>query len=116
LFRLALLRAGRLEAALFVADQPFAPALDWLKACFAEPKVAAADRRALLAGSPRTGSADQGSIVCVCFQVGVKRIREAMASGASSPQDIGRMLKAGTNCGSCLPEIRSMLATAPAPG
>jgi assimilatory nitrate reductase catalytic subunit len=115
LYRLALLRGGRLEAVLFVSDRPFSPALDWLKGCFAEPKVAAADRRALLAGTPRSGLADQGSIVCVCFQVGVKRIREAMAAGAANPQEIGRMLKAGTNCGSCLPEIRSMLASAPTP-
>jgi assimilatory nitrate reductase catalytic subunit len=110
MFRLALLRRGRLEAVLFVADRPFSPTLDWLKTTFAQDPLPAADRRALLAGSPRSGGADQGAIICVCFQVGVRRIREAMTAGAATPQEIGRLLKAGTNCGSCLPEIRSLLS------
>ena len=38
------------------------------------------------------------------------RIREAMAAGAATPQEIGRLLKAGTNCGSCLPEIQNIIA------
>jgi assimilatory nitrate reductase catalytic subunit len=111
MFRLAHLRQGRLEAVLLVGREPDMPALDWLRASFAQARISAADRRALLAGSPRS-SADQGRVVCVCFQVGVQRIREAMAAGAASPQDIGRLLRAGTNCGSCLPEIRGLLAAA----
>ena len=43
-------------------------------------------------------------------------IRETMAAGAATPQEIGRLLKAGTNCGSCLPEIRSLFAAQPVAG
>jgi assimilatory nitrate reductase catalytic subunit len=118
LFRLALLKRGRLEAVLFAADRPFSPALDWLKAQFEERAVSAPSRRAILAGSPGAGGRDQGAIVCICFQVGMRRICEAVAAGAATPQEIGKLLRAGTNCGSCLPEIRGLIAArteAPAP-
>jgi assimilatory nitrate reductase catalytic subunit len=110
MFRLALLRKGRLEAVLLAGREPHMPSLEWLKTNFEQALISPNDRRALLAGSPRSGAADQGHIVCVCFQVGVSRIREAMAAGAATPQEIGRLLRAGTNCGSCLPEIRSLLS------
>ena len=110
MFRLALLRKGRLEAVMLAGQEPHVPSLDWLKTNFEQALIPSATRRALLAGGPGSGAADQGHIVCVCFQVGVQRIREAMAAGAATPQDIGRLLRAGTNCGSCLPEIRGLLS------
>jgi assimilatory nitrate reductase catalytic subunit len=48
-------------------------------------------------------------VVCACFEVGLQTIREAMVSrSAASVEDIGRALRAGTKCGSCLPELRSL--------
>ena len=44
--------------------------------------------------------------LCACFGVGLQAIRAAFAAGATSAEEIGLRLKAGTNCGSCLPEIR----------
>lgn len=52
---------------------------------------------------------EEGPIVCVCFQVGARRI-EAAAAGNGSVETIGRQLGAGTNCGSCIPEIRRLIA------
>jgi assimilatory nitrate reductase catalytic subunit len=50
------------------------------------------------------------AIVCACFQVGLETVRQAVASGASrSVEDIGRALGAGTNCGSCLPELKRIV-------
>jgi assimilatory nitrate reductase catalytic subunit len=49
-------------------------------------------------------------VVCACFQVGLDAVREAVASGgATSVGDIGRTLRAGTNCGSCLPELKRII-------
>jgi assimilatory nitrate reductase catalytic subunit len=49
-------------------------------------------------------------VVCACFQVGREAVREAVASGgASCVADIGRTLRAGTNCGSCLPELKRII-------
>jgi assimilatory nitrate reductase catalytic subunit len=31
---------------------------------------------------------------------------------ATTPEDIGRTLRAGTNCGSCIPELRRIIAEA----
>ena len=42
-------------------------------------------------------------------------IRHAIASGqASNAEEIGVALRAGTNCGSCLPELKRIVADAKA--
>ncbi len=102
--------AGRLEAVLFVGADPKLPSPEWLKSLFALADIPAGERRHLLAGTPVEGAADEGPVVCVCFQVGARRIEAAAAAGNRSVEKIGRQLGAGTNCGSCIPEIRRLLA------
>jgi assimilatory nitrate reductase catalytic subunit len=66
---------------------------------------------ALLTGKPAPDAVDVGAIVCVCFNVGEKTIRHAINTlSLNSTDEVGRCLKAGTNCGSCLPEIKLLLA------
>jgi assimilatory nitrate reductase catalytic subunit len=49
-------------------------------------------------------------IVCACFGVGLEAVRSAVQSGAVRTLDeIGKTLRAGSNCGSCLPELKRML-------
>jgi assimilatory nitrate reductase catalytic subunit len=49
-------------------------------------------------------------VVCACFQVGLDAVRKAInGGGATSVGDIGRALRAGTNCGSCLPELKRII-------
>jgi assimilatory nitrate reductase catalytic subunit len=69
---------------------------------------AAADWR-VLAGRP-PGVADKGRIVCSCFEVGAAEIGRAIAGGAASVRELGQRLRCGTNCGSCVPELRALLA------
>jgi assimilatory nitrate reductase catalytic subunit len=107
-YRMAVLHDGRLEAVLYVAPSPSLPSLEWLKSCFDLPAIAGADRRSLLAGRP-LGAADQGPVVCACFQVGRKRIERAIAEGACSVAEIGLATRAGTNCGSCVPELKRLV-------
>lgn len=107
IYRCAATRERKLIAALFVGPAERAPLWDTLKLAFADPDFAPENRLALLAGRRLDGAADPGPVVCACFGVGLNAIRAAFASGeAVSAEDIGRQLKAGTNCGSCLPEIR----------
>jgi len=106
-FRTAVLRDGRLEAVLYVASTPTLPSIEWLKTCFDLPAIEGSLRRSLLAGRP-VGGADDGPIVCACFQVGRKRVEAAIADGARSAAEIGQATRAGTNCGSCLPELRTL--------
>jgi assimilatory nitrate reductase catalytic subunit len=49
--------------------------------------------------------------VCSCFGIGRKRICDAIGKlGLTTPQQVGQQLRAGTNCGSCVPEIKLLLA------
>jgi assimilatory nitrate reductase catalytic subunit len=56
--------------------------------------------------------ANTGPIVCACFGVGRGTICDAIVGGAGSAAEIGARLKAGTNCGSCIPELKRLIAQA----
>ena len=64
----------------------------------------------LLTGQPPKGEADQGRVVCACFSVGEKTILNAIKNKKLKTVDqIGASLQAGTNCGSCIPELKTLL-------
>ncbi|MDD1615562.1 MAG: nitrate reductase catalytic subunit [Methylococcaceae bacterium NSP1-2] len=70
----------------------------------------APDHHLLLTGKPPLGGADVGAIICACFNVGEKTIKAAIKDkGLKTHQQVGQCLKAGTNCGSCIPEIKALL-------
>jgi assimilatory nitrate reductase catalytic subunit len=49
-------------------------------------------------------------VICACFGVGVDAVRKALAGGTvRTVAEIGEALRAGTNCGSCLPELKRMI-------
>lgn len=110
-YRAACFVDGRLEFCVFVAARPELPSRDWLAGLFARQQVAADDRRALLAARPAAAGADQGPIVCSCFSVGRKTIEATIRErGLTQAAQITACLKAGGNCGSCVPELRAILA------
>jgi assimilatory nitrate reductase catalytic subunit len=50
-------------------------------------------------------------VVCSCFGVGVNTLRRAIREHRlASTEAIGELLNAGTNCGSCVPELRRLIA------
>ncbi|MEH6696579.1 MAG: molybdopterin-dependent oxidoreductase [Hyphomonas sp.] len=65
-------------------------------------------RFAILAGRPPGGEVT-GRIVCSCLGVGMNVIRAAVLGGAANDREIGAVTGAGTNCGSCKPELRAIL-------
>lgn len=109
-FRAARLAGGRLQAILLV-DEVGArlPAIDWLIDCFAASPLSDQQRRALLAARD-VEREDIGTVVCSCYQVGERQIARAVEAGTSSVEALGQLLKCGTNCGSCLPELKDLLA------
>ena len=111
LFRAALIIGGRLEACLFIGPDHELPARDWLVGRFALDALAPAERRGLLAARPADGKMPEPP-VCVCHAVGANQIRHAIAAGNGDLDAIGRATRAGTNCGSCRPEIRALLQAA----
>lgn len=112
-YRAAWIVENRIEGCVFVSPTPQLPARSWLASVFAKEEIDEQDRQALLLGEAPDPSADVGPIVCSCFGVGQNVIKRAIAEqGCKSAADIGGCLKAGTNCGSCVPELESLLAEA----
>jgi assimilatory nitrate reductase catalytic subunit len=108
--RYALLKDGRLQSCLFIARDHRLSSREWLAGLFAEDQLKVVQRTSLLAGRPATGQDDTGSVVCSCFGVGVNVIaRTIRTQGLTTAAEIGAVLKAGTNCGSCKPELDRLL-------
>jgi assimilatory nitrate reductase catalytic subunit len=109
-YRAASFAEDRIEACLFIG--PARDAGDWgaVRSLFAASSLSDEQRRMLLSGKSTDGLASAGPIVCACFGVGRSTICDAIAAGAKSPAEIGARLKAGTNCGSCIPEMKRLIA------
>jgi assimilatory nitrate reductase catalytic subunit len=59
---------------------------------------------------PPVAATSRGRVVCNCLNVAEADIVSAISGGATLESlQIG--LKCGTSCGSCVPEIKRMLAT-----
>lgn len=109
IYRAAAFLDGRLNACLFIGPDPAPPLWDAVVDLFAADMLDHAQRQAVLTGRPADSRRRAGPQVCACFGVGRLQIEAAIADGSRSPRDIGESLRAGTNCGSCLPEIRAIL-------
>ncbi|HEY0300328.1 MAG TPA: (2Fe-2S)-binding protein, partial [Rhizomicrobium sp.] len=109
-YRMAAFVDGRLVGCLFVGPAEAAPQWDAVKLLFESESMGEAQRRGVLSGKSTDGLADPGPVVCACFGVGLNVIRTALADGiASNVEEIGKALRAGTNCGSCLPELKRIV-------
>jgi len=98
-----------LAGTVYLASEPVAVARDWAIAQLGAPKLARGKRTAVIAGRPGKGGIDRGATVCACFGVGANEIAAAAARGCASVSAIGEALQAGTSCGSCRSEIRSII-------
>ena len=107
--RTAAIVNGAIEGIVMLFDGAFEPAGEWLKSILTRNDLTVAERRGLLAGRMPQGAGTDGPIVCVCHQVSTTTISAAIGEGCISADAIGRACQAGTNCGSCLPEINRML-------
>jgi assimilatory nitrate reductase catalytic subunit len=112
-FRAASFTADRIETCLFVGPAHDAGDWDVVKSLFAAQSLTDDLRAMLLSGHSSEGLASAGPIVCACFGVSHAAICEAIAGGATTAADIGARLKAGTNCGSCIPELKRLIAQTP---
>ncbi len=114
IFRIADIVDGKLRACLMLATNarvrlPDRMILsDWLGAECAPDQIGA-----LLAVEESCETVLRPRLVCSCFSVGRSAIEDAFVDGScNSVAAIGRKLRAGTNCGSCLPEIAEILREA----
>ena len=113
MLRAALVKDGRLDACLFVSRRLDLPARAWLGGLFAQSALDARERATLLAGRVPALGPDPGPTVCACFGVGRNTICAAIEQqGLTTPAQVTACLRAGGNCGSCLPEIKTLLQEA----
>jgi assimilatory nitrate reductase catalytic subunit len=109
-YRAVHLVGGRIEACVFVSPRPDLPSRAWLSGLFLKPQLEEADRIGLLLGQPVEKGADTGATICSCFGVGRNTICAAIRQqGIRSVPEITACLKAGGNCGSCVPELKQLL-------
>ena len=109
-YRAASFAGDRLDTCLFAGPARDAGDWDVVKALFAADALTSAQSRMLLSGKSADGVATAGPVVCACFGVGRGTICDAITAGANSTAAIGAQLKAGTNCGSCIPELKRLIA------
>lgn len=104
----------RLRLAMLLGDEA---SESWLRHNYLEngTPVAAIGRMLLSpsAAAPAAG-AERGRTVCACFGVGEQAIVQALrrcAGGAGARLEaVQRKLSCGTQCGSCVPELRQLAA------
>jgi len=110
-FRAVHLVDDRIAQCIFISARPDLPARQWLASLFDKPQLELADRAALLAGRPIAAGADTGPTVCSCFGVGRNTICKAIREqNLTTPAQITACVKAGGNCGSCVPELKKLLS------
>jgi len=109
-YRAASFAADGIETCLFLG--PARDAGDWnvVTDLFAAGALSDDQRRMLLSGKSMDRLASAGPVVCACFGVGRTTICDAISAGAGTAAEIGARLKAGTNCGSCIPELKRLIA------
>ena len=104
-FRAAFVEEGRLRAAFFAAPEPVAVMRDYLSA------LPGTEAPTVLSGRSGADQPDPGPVLCSCFGIGVNTILNAIEDQRLvSVEAIGEALGAGTNCGSCRPELADLLA------
>ncbi|TIO06690.1 nitrate reductase [Mesorhizobium sp.] len=108
-YRFARFAGSRLAGALYLAPKPVGVSRGWAVEQLSADHADRRGRLAIVAGRPGGNRVDRGAIVCSCFGVGANQIAEAVRSGCTSVEAIGATLHAGTNCGSCRAEIRTII-------
>lgn len=117
LYRGAWLVDDCLAACVFISRRPDLPSRTWLASLFDKSTLDDRERAGLLVGQSIDANADTGPTVCSCFGIGRNTICDAIKKfDLKSAQAVGQKLRAGTNCGSCVSEIKKLVAEiAPTP-
>jgi len=105
----AVISDGRVEAVLTLGSTYQAEARDRFAPFMALERLTPEQREELLHGGT---DMHRGGELCACFGVSRGAVEAAIADGATSLAAIGAVTQAGTNCGSCRPEIRALLRAA----
>ncbi len=105
----AVISDGRVEAIMSLAETRDAEARDRFAPFMSLDRLTVAQRDELLHGGT---DMHRGGEICACFGISRGAVEAAIADGATSLTALGARTQAGTNCGSCRPELRALLRAA----
>jgi assimilatory nitrate reductase catalytic subunit len=106
-------QAGKLRFVLLMGDT--APQA-WLRDFLEQGQDVATLGRSLLqpSGKAPEGFTSRGRAICNCFGISEQQIQAVLVNAPATPQErlqmVQKALCCGTSCGSCLPEIRRLIA------
>lgn len=102
----------RIECAYYVGDLSHLDR-NWIQSQCDEQQLTLDNNtlQALLAGKPAQAQAQLGNIICSCAHIGDVAIKKSIRAGAQCVTALGQQLGCGTHCGSCIPELRTLLDT-----
>lgn len=114
-YRAARMLEGQLQGILLVEREGGAlPDINWLAGLFDGRRLSEHEQRGLLSARD-VEVEDIGAVVCSCYGIGERQIDAAIRAGAGDVAALGNKLKCGTNCGSCIPELKAQIASLKAP-
>ncbi len=105
--RLATVIDGYLESVLAVSVEHSELGVSWIKQNISQ-LLTNQERAAILSLNAPLG-VKSGNVVCSCFKVTDEEIQTAVEEGVVELRDLQKSLKCGSNCGSCIPEIRQVI-------
>jgi assimilatory nitrate reductase catalytic subunit len=110
-YRFATVANGRLKSCLMLSSKAQFPLPDRAAlVALIGLRIGPAEREILGAITEAADAAPPKRTVCVCFGVDRAQIETAIRTGRlTTAAEIGVTLKAGTNCGSCVPELKEIL-------
>ena len=99
----------QMEIAIFShRNKSSLPAKTWMQDLFNNRTTESYWR--LLSGPDMSLAENDGKLICSCFNISEARLITAIEAGACSAQQLGEQLQCGTNCGSCIPELNSLIS------
>lgn len=101
---------GRIEAVRLAGDVAAEP---WLRELF-DRQEAVANLGSMLLSPALKAGAPRDRVVCSCWNVSEREIRaflEGAAPGPGALATLQQALKCGTECGSCVPELKQLVAS-----
>ena len=99
----------QLTGFLYLSKTHQPPELSWVSSKIGTTLTTQERQRLLSLKAP--SGVDTGRVICSCFQVRDSQLEEAVTKGAKTLKDLQKQLRCGTNCGSCIPELKAFLPT-----
>ncbi|MQY44250.1 nitrate reductase, partial [Epibacterium sp. SM1969] len=104
--RVAIYQHGKLAGVFFAAPEP----VELMRSQVVEQIGSDIPALRVLAGLAPSDQPAKGAIVCACMDVGRDELRRAIGAGADSVPRLVECTGAGSNCGSCRPELAALVA------